>query len=271
MTQNTASFEFTEDPVPDAAIFVPSRHRANVLTGNVQSMLDTGLPVYVTVEPHDMDEYSDALPMDVNVVSIGEDDKGIGYARDQALQLAKEMELEWMIFVDDDVRVPSDRLYDLVWAADRWGLPGMGCAFRIYRHFLGMTPNTGPYLMRSGMGHGCYALNVEAAVELGGYDHSFTKEYEDLDLRLRMIAEGLPPWGLHSGVEGHLTLARGAPGGTSSVTEDGWPPTQMAQKHPEVCSVTRKGNLRTQWKKAFKRAGWTFPLEFNGLVSIESS
>lgn len=273
MSRPTEHFDFSPERIPSAAIWIPSRSRTGIVQKNVDSWLRTDLPVHVVVEPQQEWEYRAALEdTGARVDALDENDRGIGYARDSALEMADREGYEWMIFCDDDVVTPQN-VDHLVFAANKWELPGCGAMFRLYRHYLNMTPHTGVWLTRTGLGLQCFALRVDVAMLAGGFDHECVSRYEDHDLRFKLLREGCAPWSIHSGVEAQHTATIGSAGGCSSLPGDRdelehLSALRMVELYPEWCSVTKRG-LRRRWKRVHEDCGWSLPLEWRGLRSIE--
>jgi hypothetical protein len=77
--------------------FIPTKSR---LDTNTYKLFDAvGIKVYHFIEPQEFNKYQ--IP---NKINIGEDDKGITFVRNFMLNYAKNMNLEWVIFCDDDVK-----------------------------------------------------------------------------------------------------------------------------------------------------------------------
>lgn len=76
--------------------YIPSKGRPNTKTYKL--FQDVGIKVLHFLEPQDIDIYK--VP---NKVSIGENDKGIGFVRNFMLNHAKDNNNQWVIICDDDV------------------------------------------------------------------------------------------------------------------------------------------------------------------------
>lgn len=77
--------------------FIPTKKRIDT---NTYKLFDyVGIKVYHFIEPQEFDIYQ--VP---NKINIGENNKGITFVRNFMLKYAKNMNLEWVIFCDDDVK-----------------------------------------------------------------------------------------------------------------------------------------------------------------------
>jgi hypothetical protein len=76
--------------------FIPTKGRFNTKTYKL--FQEAGIEVKHFIEPQEIDKYE--VP---NKVSILENDKGIGYVRNFMLKYAKDNNLDWVLFCDDDV------------------------------------------------------------------------------------------------------------------------------------------------------------------------
>ena len=77
--------------------FIPTKSRINTSTYKLFEL--AGIKVYHFIEPAEFNSYQ--VP---NKVNIEKNDKGITYVRNFMLSYAKNMNLEWVIFCDDDVK-----------------------------------------------------------------------------------------------------------------------------------------------------------------------
>jgi hypothetical protein len=77
--------------------FIPSKNRFD--TNTYKLFESVNIKCYHFIEPQDFDKYQ--VP---NKVNIEENDKGITFVRNFMLNYAKNMNLEWVIFCDDDVK-----------------------------------------------------------------------------------------------------------------------------------------------------------------------
>ena len=77
--------------------FIPTKSRIDT---NTYKLFDSvGIKVYHFIEPQEFNIYQ--VP---NKINIGENNKGITFVRNFMLNYAKSINLEWVIFCDDDVK-----------------------------------------------------------------------------------------------------------------------------------------------------------------------
>lgn len=89
-------------------IFIPSKGRAgktaflkelNEQVSTIYAFLD----ITICVEPQDFEPYKKAYPH-MAIMSIGENDKGLSFARNFILNLAKERKVDYYWLLDDDLK-----------------------------------------------------------------------------------------------------------------------------------------------------------------------
>lgn len=246
------------------ALMIPSRGRAERMPKMAQHWQAARLTTFLFVEPQQYDEYCETVPDWVNLIRLTRNDAGIGWARQQMLEHAAEEGLTHPVFSDDDIAVPED-VATLAAEACRTRAAGVGVYFRIYRHFMGLEKGTGTHAVTGGMGTQCFALDLAAARNVGGFDTSLRSNLEDSDLILRLIAAGHGPWAVCTDVEGGHVGTRYQPGGIDSLPGDNAENLRqiveyLQTKHPGVVSLTAKGGSRIAWKKHYLNHGYDWPL-----------
>lgn len=85
-----------------APIYIPSRHRPDV---NMTTKLfdDDGLHYYLLIEPHDLESYSKHHPSE-RLVVMDKDHQGIYYARNYAMDHARQNGFMYCWEIDDDMK-----------------------------------------------------------------------------------------------------------------------------------------------------------------------
>jgi hypothetical protein len=84
-------------------IFIPSRGRAGN-TPTTKLLDEAGLAYSIFVEPQEVDTYWHAqYSREGNIVPLGQNSLGIGYARWSILQFARDQHLGWFWMLDDDL------------------------------------------------------------------------------------------------------------------------------------------------------------------------
>ena len=241
----------------------------------------------------------------VKFLILPENGKGIGYARNYVVAHAEKTKLKSFIMADDDVMPkPLEEfwLHDMrrlqKAVEDQDGVPLgasfvslVGCAaVHSYQDFLfggwlkkeleqkpghselrSYHPQVAgkPFLVPNGSCGQCYAVNVERAIKIGGYDLDLTVGYEDNDFMMRSITHHMP-WSAHSGVWMDRLGGRFTPGGIADLTDikenmDGdiivdstkYSQTlfkcrkRMAEKWPDYTSDPYGKSFRISWKKLY--------------------
>jgi len=82
-------------------IFVTSKGRPGAPT--LKLLTEEGIPFSVLVEPQDEKRYEAALGGNKNIVVLPQNDRGLSYARQFALGLARERREGWYWMLDDDI------------------------------------------------------------------------------------------------------------------------------------------------------------------------
>ena len=148
--------------------------------------------------------------------------QGLGHIRQFALKDAATSGLKSIVMSDDDLRpaenilgVPGMR--ELLVKAGKPDVLGIGATHR-YHDFLtgGVTRDRDDVILcPSGWGLQFYALNVETAMNIGGYDKRLDVAGEDAELVRQGIAAGIP-WLVHCGARCEPIGKRHSPGGLES-------------------------------------------------------
>lgn len=259
------------------AIYTPSRQRTDMAARTLSPAVEhSDHPIYLVVDPSERSVYEDMLEDNllsdrVSVVCPKKNGKGIGHARTVALAHATKQGYSDIILNDDDcilLEGAADLLLEASAQARESGYAGVGAWHRILNHFCGIEKGTGIHAQTGSMGVRTFAINVETANEIGGFDDQFRTNYEDYELVLRCILAGVGPWLIHSDAEVQQVGKRYQAGGISSLSEDNASSelkmaTRFAKKHPDYVSVTAKGKARVSWMKAYKSAGFDWPLDLN--------
>lgn len=262
-------------PEPPIPIYVPSRTRTVMLRKNLPSIAAQGLPVYLVVDEEEFDLYS-SLASDVSSVMADPkievlpipSGRGIGYVRQRCLEHAASIGAEVMIQNDDDRRFLSRNARDLAEPIRCYrNVAVCGAWHNMYIRYLKIYQDTGVHPIGNGIGLATFAMDVQTALDVGGYDELLFAAYEDSEIVMRMVMRGIGPSTVHSGVVTSMTAGRAAPGGISS-----WPGERddheiatseyLVTKFPDYIKRQKNGpRCRVAWKKIYTDAGFTFPLQ----------
>lgn len=250
-------------------IAIPSRRRAymiaDTLPKTIENLSDEDVEsVTVFVEESDVLEYSEHTDQHgVKIQPLDAEGQGLGYARRFIQEYARDNAYDYVVHADDDKILP-DNIKWLALALEKHDLPGCGAWHRILSHFCGVTQHTGVHADTGSMGCSVFAVDVEAEGLVGGFDPVHRAGWEDYDLILKCIREGLGPWGIHSGVEVRPIGRRYQEGGIASLGDvkeiEKRSAQALHQKHPEYVTVLKNGRARVQWKRAYLDAGFDWPL-----------
>lgn len=219
-------------------------------------------------------EFSDH---DARVVSPGQDNLGLGYARKFAVEHAAFNDIgESFVMSDDDIepRVSSDAAL-LCKTAARSDAIAVGA--RVPYHDWSMAPKDGLTKLRdfdrvvfcpSGMAFRLFGVNVDNAMELN-FDPRFTCQNEDSEFMRGHIERGTP-WLLDVRVEAKSIGARYTPGGVRNylgdiAAEDVDADLEVKKCHmlakqrwPDFVNAPTEPKIRTRWAKMYDTymPGW---------------
>lgn len=84
-------------------IFIATKGRADTCT-TAQKLLAEGTLFTLVVEPQDAAAYAKVFGVGVNMVVLLENNKGVSYARNHILGLARELCMTWFWMLDDDIK-----------------------------------------------------------------------------------------------------------------------------------------------------------------------
>src|SRR6266568_841142 len=202
-------------------VYVCTRGRINNLKKIVPRWIDQNFRVILVVEKKEHKNHTFLCNEmrwsigEVSVRALPREDRGIGYARNWAVQHASGVKLRSIIMADDDIRPAADsNMSILTEEARKPEILGVGAVLRIHDHFTdrAVSKNSGVILCPGGWGHRLYGLNVETTMALGNYDKNLDCLGEDDELQRQGIAAGIP-WAVHCDVWAESIGSRNQPGG----------------------------------------------------------
>lgn len=191
-------------------IYIPSRQRTEMLKVTSKNW---PAPVTLVVEPQEEDTYRAALP-GVALLVLPQNDRGIGFARDMIINHGYQMGLDAVIMADDDLLLEPNVTVLLEYMAAHQECPQIGAWMQVYRKF-GMLREGEAQPSWTSFGNALFAINVNLALEVGGYDHRL-RFFEDCDLAIRMVIKSKQPRMVSCLTETKQIGVRGNPGGCAS-------------------------------------------------------
>jgi hypothetical protein len=213
----------------EVVAYIPTRARAHLLKKVLpkwEKQNNVGAVILV-VEPWEGKEMMAlARPYDkVWVEILPRFDRGIAYARQRILRIAKTDGLDRIIMCDDDLypSVGQDVSKLLEFPEGEHPTLGMGASLSFYGLTFGndtLRERHDPLLCYNALGKRLFGIDVNAALEIGGYDirlHSFGS---DNDI-VRQGAKDLQSlWYVHAGMKATSIGKRYEPGGIEDLAGD---------------------------------------------------
>jgi hypothetical protein len=254
-------------------VFIPSRGRIDSAQKLAKVWESQGFGVHFVTEYYETDNYIKAINNEkVTVHRLPDPNRGIGYSRMHAVNLAASFGYKSIILADDDIR-PSNysNMVDLCRCANNPKILGITARYGYHDLCLGqLIRNRDDIILLPTGTFRLIALNVNNVLDIGNYDKHL--EYaEDCDLFLRGLAAGYP-WMIHLGTKSNSTGNRYQPGGMLDYAggEDklkakkrDWH-EQLYAKYPDVVNnpakadFTKQNSIRISWRRAYDKylPGW---------------
>jgi hypothetical protein len=242
------------------SVYIITRNRPGNLKKIVPRWLEQRMHVMLVVEQEEYDNHLSLIRgmywHNVDVLAVS-GNRGVGRARQAAVEHASAVGIRTMIMSDDDLRPASESLMSLLLTeARRPGVLGIGATRGIHDRFSNgiTTERDDVILCPGGWGMQLFGLNVPMTVKLGNFDPLLDCWGEDHELMRNGIAEGIP-WLVHCGVRCEPIGKRYDPGGLNAyVAEDDRPAREMVckklihERWPLYTSAPDKKS-RMQWQK----------------------
>ena len=259
-------------------VVIVSRGRPKHFARLLERWCIWGFDVILVLDEDDKTEeqYLDAIPDGDDTVLVVENRyKGVGGAHQTGLEWAAEMGLRSIVFSNDDIWPVKDRnpAYLLRTADDKRAL---GVGAHVDYHDFALKPHLDrheleplrywprPFLCPTGIAFRLFALNVENACDIGGFDTEFTCQNEDGELMRQGIAHGFP-WLIDPRVHATSLGGRYADGGVAdylglkdAAAADIARHNEVRRIHalaykrwPTAVSHPSTGSIRTRWSKLY--------------------
>lgn len=241
-------------------LYIPSRQRTEMLKTTSKTW-----PTAVTlvVEPQEEGTYRDALP-GVPLLVLPKNDQGIGFARDMIIHHGYQMGHHAVIMADDDLVLEPNVNVLLDYMDAHPTCPQIGAWMQVYRKF-GMAREGVATPSWTSFGNALFAINVELALEVGGYDHRL-RFFEDCDLAIRMVIEAKEPRMVSCLTETKQIGVRGQAGGCASQDQSkeeqvratidilkndrGWAEYVGVREREDLAP-----KIRFQWRRLYRASG----------------
>lgn len=242
--------------------FIPSKGRPEQALKCARSIVAFGnaKPVIV-IEPSQEYAYADLNTLGYTIYLLPQDGRGIGYARNQIMQIAHHNEEDVILMADDDARATSPYQW-LLEEARSTICVGIGAWASIYGLYIGndvrhkASENGDIILSKNGMGCQFMALNVANVMKVGNFPEWADVSLEDHELIRQTIAHG-HRWWIHPEVT-YSCGTRHHPGGLATFgdrEERAWECWRRSHETwPDFVNDPWHSNkYRCFWKKLIER------------------
>ncbi len=238
-------------------VYIPTRGRAELVKKSLPAWLDAGAdPIYVMEAP-ERQAYRPVLEGQAEILTLPRRNMGMGWIRNYILKEADKWGIDSFIMAVDRVKPLRGNIESLAGVPLEMGVVGCGAAQSYHGLGLGnrllRSPTRWVFPVAFGGVHDLAAINVELALEIGGFDPKLKYDSEDAELQRESIVAGLP-WFYDTGFRYAGTATRGSPGGHRALA----PARERAlrethelvhKRWPAYVSDPARSRYRCQWKR----------------------